>query len=313
MESRIKGKEINMGLKVEKVNKNYGTKNVVKNISFEIDKPGVFGLLGTNGAGKTTTIRMILGILKKDTGEISWNGKEVTRKNVNFGYLPEERGIYPKSKIYDQMMYFARLKGMDKKSADSSIRYWMKRLKVEEYINMTAEKLSKGNQQKIQFITAILHDPELVVLDEPFSGLDPVNSELIRNVILELVSKGKYIIMSSHQMTSIEEFCTDILILNRGETVLKGNLKEIRNTYKATKVALSTLENVDKYIKEAGLSIISNQNNDYEINIQNEEDGAKLLELLVKNKVKVVKFEIKKPTLNHIFIEKVEKNSKNSY
>lgn len=313
MESRIKGKEINMGLKVEKVNKNYGTKNVVKNISFEIDKPGVFGLLGTNGAGKTTTIRMILGILKKDTGEISWNGKEVTRKNVNFGYLPEERGIYPKSKIYDQMMYFARLKGMDKKSADSSIRYWMKRLKVEEYINMTAEKLSKGNQQKIQFITAILHDPELVVLDEPFSGLDPVNSELIRNVILELVSKGKYIIMSSHQMTSIEEFCTDILILNRGETVLKGNLKEIRNTYKATKVALSTLENVDKYIKEAGLSIISNQNNDYEINIQNEEDGAKLLELLVKNKVKVVKFEIKKPSLNDIFIEKVEKNSKNSY
>ena len=302
-----------MGLKVEKVNKNYGTKNVVKNISFEIDKPGVFGLLGTNGAGKTTTIRMILGILKKDTGEISWNGKEVTRKNVNFGYLPEERGIYPKSKIYDQMMYFARLKGMDKKSADSSIRYWMKRLKVEEYINMTAEKLSKGNQQKIQFITAILHDPELVVLDEPFSGLDPVNSELIRNVILELVSKGKYIIMSSHQMTSIEEFCTDILILNRGETVLKGNLKEIRNTYKATKVALSTLENVDKYIKEAGLSIISNQNNDYEINIQNEEDGAKLLELLVKNKVKVVKFEIKKPSLNDIFIEKVEKNSKNSY
>ena len=313
MESRIKGKEINMGLKVEKVNKNYGTKNVVKNISFEIDKPGVFGLLGTNGAGKTTTIRMILGILKKDTGEISWNGKEVTRKNVNFGYLPEERGIYPKSKIYDQMMYFARLKGMDKKSADSSIRYWMKRLKVEEYINMTAEKLSKGNQQKIQFITAILHDPELVVLDEPFSGLDPVNSELIRNVILELVSKGKYIIMSSHQMTSIEEFCTDILILNRGETVLKGNLKEIRNTYKATKVTLSTLENVDKYIEEAGLSIISNQNNDYEINIQNEEDGAKLLELLVKNKVKVVKFEIKKPSLNDIFIEKVEKNSKNSY
>ena len=169
-----------MGLKVENVSKSYGTKKVVDNISFHIDKPGVFGLLGTNGAGKTTTIRMILGILKKDSGEISWNGKEVVRKHVNFGYLPEERGIYPKTKIYDQMMYFARLKGMDEKKADEAIKYWMKRLEVEEYTYMTAEKLSKGNQQKIQFITAILHDPELIVLDEPFSGLDPVNAELLR-------------------------------------------------------------------------------------------------------------------------------------
>lgn len=248
---------------------------------------------------------MILGILKKDTGEISWNGKEVARKHVNFGYLPEERGIYPKTKIYDQMMYFARLKGMEKAKADEAIKYWMKRLEVEEYIYMPAEKLSKGNQQKIQFITAILHDPELVVLDEPFSGLDPVNTELLKNVILELVQKGKYIIMSSHQMTSIEEFCTDVVILNKGKTVLKGNLKEIKNEYKATKIELSTLENVDKYIQEAGVQIVLNKDNDYEIAIHGEEEGFKLFQILSKNDVKVMKFEMKKPSLNDIFIEKV--------
>lgn len=297
-----------MGLKVSAVSKSYGDKKVVDNISFTLNKPGVFGLLGTNGAGKTTTIRMILGILNKDKGEISWNGKEVARKHVNFGYLPEERGIYPKTKIYNQMMYFANLKGMSNKEADKAIRYWLKRLEVEEYINMTAEKLSKGNQQKIQFITAILHNPELIVLDEPFSGLDPVNTELLKGVILELVEQGKYIIMSSHQMTSIEEFCTDILMLDQGKTVLKGNLKEIKNEYKATKVELSTLENVDKYIKEAALNIIMSKNNDYEIEINNEEEAESLLNLLIKEHVKIIKFEIKKPSLNDIFIEKVGEN-----
>ena len=201
-----------MGLKLESVSKTFVGKKVVDNISFEVDKPGVFGLLGTNGAGKTTTIRMLLGIIKKDTGEITWNGKQVERKIVNFGYLPEERGVYPKTKIYDQLMYFAKLKGMKKRDADESIKKWAKILKVEEYIPMVAERLSKGNQQKIQFMTAIIHNPELVVLDEPFSGLDPVNTEILRNVIMDLVKEGKYIIMSSHQMASIEEFCTDILI-----------------------------------------------------------------------------------------------------
>ncbi len=296
-----------MGLKIENVSKSYGTKKVVDNISFNMDKPGVFGLLGTNGAGKTTTIRMMLGILKKDSGEISWNGKEVARKHVNFGYLPEERGIYPKTKIYDQMMYFARLKGMDKAKADEAIRYWMKRLEVEEYMFMPAEKLSKGNQQKVQFITAVLHDPELIVLDEPFSGLDPVNTELLKNVILELVKKNKYIIMSSHQMASIEEFCTDVIILNKGKTVLKGNLKEIRNGYKATKIELSTVENVEEYIKELGLQILSNKNNDYEIAINGEDDGYQLFQVLSQKNVKVIKFEMKKPSLNDIFIEKVGK------
>ena len=154
-----------MGLKITNVSKSYGNKKVVDNINLELNEPGVFGLLGTNGAGKTTTIRMILGILKKDEGQISWNGKDVERKTVNFGYLPEERGIYPKTKIYTQLMYFAKLKGMSKEEADKKIKYWMKRLEVEEYVDMTAEKLSKGNQQKIQFITAIVHNPELIILD----------------------------------------------------------------------------------------------------------------------------------------------------
>lgn len=294
-----------MGLKLQNVSKKFAEKQAVDNISFELEKPGVFGLLGTNGAGKTTTIRMLLGIIKKDSGEITWNGKKVERKHVNFGYLPEERGVYPKSKVQDQLLYFAELKGMNKKEAITSINEWAKILKVEEYLQMPAEKLSKGNQQKIQFMTAILHDPELIVLDEPFSGLDPVNAEIIKKVMIDLVAKEKYIIMSSHQMTSIEEFCTDILILNKGKTVLQGNLKEIKSTYPANRIEVNTHENIDKYIQKFDMKIELQKDNDYLINIKNEEDAHNLLSELVSNKVVLDKFEIKKPTLNDIFIEKV--------
>ena len=294
-----------MGLKLENVSKKFVGKQAVDNISFEVDKPGVFGLLGTNGAGKTTTIRMLLGIIKKDTGEITWNNKKVERKSVNFGYLPEERGVYPKTKIYDQLMYFAKLKGMNQKDADTAIKKWAKVLKVEEYLPMPAEKLSKGNQQKIQFMTAIIHNPELIVLDEPFSGLDPVNTEILKNVIIDLVKEGKYIIMSSHQMASIEEFCTDILILNKGKTVLKGNLKEIKEGYKANRLEISTDKNIDKYINDSDMDIEFSKNNEYSIKINSEEKAHKLLENLVKDHIEVNKFEIKKPTLNDIFIEKV--------
>ncbi len=294
-----------MGLIVKNVDKSFSTKKVVDNINFEIQKPGVYGLLGTNGAGKTTTIRMILGILKKDSGEITWNGKEVQRKHVNFGYLPEERGIYPKTKVHDQLMYFAKLKGMKKETAEEHMQYWAKKLEVEQYLQMTPEKLSKGNQQKIQFITAILHDPELLVLDEPFSGLDPVNTELLKNVIIELIKKGTYIIMSSHQMHSIEEFASDVLILNKGKTVLQGNLKEIKEQYAANRLSLSTTENVDNLIKQANLEIYNSKNNEYIINISGEEDGYHLFDILAQNHIKVEKFEIMKPSLHDIFIEKV--------
>ena len=294
-----------MGLKVENVSKHFGEKLAVDNISFDINKPGVFGLLGTNGAGKSTTIRMMLGILKKDSGEITWNGKKVERKNANFGYLPEERGIYPKSKIYEQLLYFAELKGMKKENASKEIDYWMDKLKVSEYKNMTAEKLSKGNQQKVQFITAILNDPELIVLDEPFSGLDPVNTELLKEVILELVEKGKYIVMSSHQMTSIEEFCSDVVIINKGKTVLKGNLKEIKDTYKANRLIINTKQDITAEVKELNLNIEKNIDNNYEIKIENEEIAHTLLKNLVNRNIEIDKFELKKPTLNDIFIEKV--------
>ena len=294
-----------MGLVVQNVKKSYGDKTVVNGISFEMNHPGVFGLLGTNGAGKTTTIRMILGILKKDSGEINWNGKKVERKNVNFGYLPEERGIYPKIKIIDQLTYFAKLKGMKEGPAKEEIKKWAEKLKVSDYLEMTAEKLSKGNQQKIQFIASILHSPELIILDEPFSGLDPVNTELLKNVIIELVKEGKYIIMSSHQMSSIEEFCTEVLILNKGKTVLQGNLNDIKSKYPANRISVIVDRNIDNIIKDLGLEIYIEKDNNYEIKIQSEEDGYKLFKILSNQDVKVTKFEIKKPSLNDIFIEKV--------
>lgn len=295
-----------MGLRLKNVSKTFVGKKAVDNISFELDKPGVYGLLGTNGAGKTTTIRMILGIIKKDEGEITWNGKAVDRKSVNFGYLPEERGVYPKVKIWDQLMYFAELKGMKQQEAEESIKKWAKELKVEEYLMMPAEKLSKGNQQKIQFMTAVIHNPELVVLDEPFSGLDPVNTEILKNIIIDLVKKGKYVIMSAHQMATIEEFCSDILILNKGKTVLQGNLKDIKETYPANRVEIDVDQKIDAYIKEfKDLEIENEKNNQYTIKIKNVEKAHELLNQLVAKGIKVDKFEIMKPTLNDIFIEKV--------
>ena len=294
-----------MSLELKNVSKSFVGKKAVDNISFSLTKPGVYGLLGTNGAGKTTTIRMLLGIIKKDSGEITWKGKPVDRKLVRFGYLPEERGVYPKTKIFDQLKYFAELKGMEKNQAISSINRWAKELKVEEYLQMSAEKLSKGNQQKIQFMTAIIHDPELVVLDEPFSGLDPVNTEILKNIIIDLIRNGKYIIMSAHQMATIEEFCSDILILNKGKAVLQGNLKEIKEKYPANIVEIDVKQDIESYIKELNLEIEIETNNNYVIKISDEEKAHKLLNKLVVNGINIDKFEIKKPTLNDIFIEKV--------
>ena len=296
---------MSIGLILENVSKTFVDKKAVEGISFSLNKPGVFGLLGTNGAGKTTTIRMLLGIIKKDSGEITWNGKKVDRKSVNFGYLPEERGVYPKVKIYDQLMYFAELKGMKKQEADAAIKDWAKKLKVEEYMQMPAEKLSKGNQQKIQFMTAVIHNPELVVLDEPFSGLDPVNTELLKNIIIDLVKEEKYVIMSAHQMSTIEEFCSDILILNKGKTVLKGNLREIKDQYPANRVQIEANESITENIANLGLEIENEKNNEYTIKIDNEEQAHNLLNELVKDGKTINKFEITKPTLNDIFIEKV--------
>ncbi len=294
-----------MGLVIENVSKTFVDKKAVDDISFRIEKPGVFALLGTNGAGKTTTIRMMLGILKKDTGTILWNGKSVDRKNVNFGYLPEERGIYPKTRIVDQLEYFAKLKGMSKQEAQKNIDYWLDKLKMTEYKYQTAEKLSKGNQQKIQFITAVMHNPELIVLDEPFSGLDPVNTELLKNIILKLVKEDKYIVMSSHQMNSVEEFCEDVVILNKGKTVLKGNLNEIKDSYPIKKIEIDTKVDITKILQDNNLETKNKEGRKHIISINNQEQAQTLLNDLVRNDIVIEKFELLKPTLHEIFIEKV--------
>jgi len=277
-----------MGLKIEKVSKSFSDKVVVDDISFELEKPGVFGLLGTNGAGKTTTIRMILGILERDSGDISWNGKKVTRRNVNFGYLPEERGIYPKTKVKEQLIYFAKLKGIKQKDAEESLKKWAGKFEIEEYLNMPAEKLSKGNQQKVQFLTAVMHNPDLIILDEPFSGLDPINTNTIKDILQELINEGKHIIMSSHQMSSVEEFCNDILIMNRSKTIIKGNLQEIKDKYEVKKIYLDTSEN-----------------RGYTVDINSVNEGEDILKSLLEKNIIVNEFKLIKPSLHDIFVEKV--------
>lgn len=293
-----------MGLKVENASKRFGGKTVVDNLSFELDKPGVFGLLGTNGAGKTTTIRMILGILEKDSGNITWNGKPVKREDVRFGYLPEERGLYPQIKVRDQLLYFAKLRGLSREKALKNIDYWMKRLNVTKYYDMRAEQLSKGNQQKIQLILSILHDPDLVVLDEPLSGLDPVNADLFKSVILELVEKGKYIVMSSHQMTSVEEYCRDILLLVDGKTVLSGNLREIKHSYGRNNLFIGCDYDIIPKATELGMTLINRTASGFELHIKSEESAYSLLKYLLDQGVAIDKFEIREPTLHEIFVEK---------
>lgn len=290
-------------LKVEQVSKKYGNKTVLNKISFNLKKGDCFGLLGSNGAGKSTTIRIILGILNKSDGKVTYNDQEVSRKSVNFGYLPEERGLYPKTKVIDQLLYFAALKNMPKDKAIKEINELAKILKIEEYLNMEAEKLSKGNQQKVQILIAFQNDPELIILDEPFSGLDPVNSLLVADLIKKK-KKDKIIVLSSHQMSIVEEFCTDILILDRGITKLKGNLINIKNEYSDSKLEVVTIKDIDEKIKKAKLDIINKVGSSYTLSIKNKEDAYKLLKLLDDND-QVIKFEILKPNLNDIFISTV--------
>lgn len=290
-------------LKVEQVSKKYGNKTVLNKISFNLKKGDCFGLLGSNGAGKSTTIRIILGILNKSDGKVTYNDKEVSRKSVNFGYLPEERGLYPKTKVIDQLLYFAALKNMPKDKALKEINELAKILKIEEYLNMEAEKLSKGNQQKVQILIAFQNDPELIILDEPFSGLDPVNSLLVADLIKKK-KKDKIIVLSSHQMSIVEEFCTDILILDRGISKLKGNLINIKNEYSDSKLEVVTIKDIDEKIKKAKLDIINKVGSSYTLSIKNKDDAYKLLKLLDDND-QVIKFEILKPNLNDIFISTV--------
>lgn len=295
---------MDMGLVLTGVTKRFGDLTAVNRLSFVYDKPGVFGLLGTNGAGKTTTIRMILGILKQDEGEITWNGAPVERERVRFGYLPEERGLYPKTKVIDQLVYFARLKGMSRRDALAAAQSWLERLSAGEYRDKPAEQLSKGNQQKIQLICALINRPELLILDEPFSGLDPINTDLFKSVIYELVETGTSVIMSSHQMSTVEEFCEDITILKDGLTILSGNLRQIKKSYGRTNLFLSCDRDISGLAAEEGLVLRRRMPEGCEFRITAEEQAYRLLRQLLSENAAVDRFELREPSLHEIFVEK---------
>lgn len=211
--------------------KSFGQKQVLRGITFTATAGRAMGLLGRNGAGKTTTLRILMGVFAADSGQVLLNGAPINRRHTKIGYLPEERGLYPKKPILEQLVYFAMLKGMDRRSATAACRDWLARLQMEEYANKRLEVLSKGNQQKIQLITALAHDPDIVILDEPFSGLDPVNAQMLKDVVSQQIALGKIVLFSSHQMNYIEEFCNDIAIIKDGDIALQGNLTAIRHSY----------------------------------------------------------------------------------
>lgn len=306
-----------MSLEVRDLVKSYGDKVVVDHLSFELKEPGVYALLGTNGAGKTTSIRMILGMLAKDGGEVLWNGEPMEADKMNIGYLAEERGLYPKYALMDQLLYFAKLKGVKKDVAKDRIKYWAERLDVEEYLYpqqtkgkkkekpKTADQLSKGNQQKIQMMAALISEPDILVLDEPLSGLDPVNAELFKSIIREEIAKGKYLIMSSHQMAVIEEFCKDITILNRGKAALQGDLNEIKKSYGRINLFVKCDEAFDDIIEKNELPVITDTPDGKQLRVTGEDQAKAFLEQLLAADKKVVRFELREPSLNEIFIEKV--------
>ncbi len=229
-----------MVLEMKDINKSFGAKEVLKGVSFRAEGGSAFGLLGRNGAGKTTSIRILMDVFPADSGQVLLDGKPVDYSEIGLGYLPEERGLYPKKPIGEQLVYLARLKGMGKKAAEQAVDFWLKRLGMEEHKNKRLDTLSKGNQQKIQLITALAHDPEIIVLDEPFSGLDPVNAQLLKDVVKEQIGKGKIVLFSSHQMNYIEEFCDSIAILHQGEVVLSGNLRDIKRSFPRDRLVVRT-------------------------------------------------------------------------
>lgn len=298
-----------MSLKVQNVSKSYGAFKAVDNLSFEFNGSGVFALLGTNGAGKTTSIRIILGMLSKDSGEITWKGEPIKPAQGGIGYLAEDRGLYPKIDIITQMYFFASLKGLKKSRSKKEIDYWFGRLGIDEYRTKKADQLSKGNQQKVQLAAALIGDPELIVLDEPLSGLDPVNADLFKSVIREEISKGKYIIMSSHQMNIIEEFCDDIVIMNRGRTVLQGNLNQIKRAEGRVNLLVKADGDFLGLASQCGLTMKENTPNGVCFTVREEKQAHLLMQKMLEAGVPPIKFELREPTLNEIFIDRVENSA----
>lgn len=295
-----------MELELNNIYKSFGEKQVLTGISLKAKSGEAFGLLGRNGAGKTTTIRILMNVFPANSGDVLVDGKPINYSKVGIGYLPEERGLYPKKPIIEQLVYFGQLKGMKYAPAVKSIDKWLERLGMSEYRNKRLDTLSKGNQQKIQLITALAHNPDIVILDEPFSGLDPVNAQLLKDVVKEEISKGKIVLFSSHQMNYIEEFCDNIAILNGGKVVLQGNLHNIKRNYTRDKLIVKSLTDIEK--------ILTNQSVKSEKSVKRLDSETLILQLnSPDNKQNVMKMltehfdidEIKvfEPSLNDIFVE----------
>jgi ABC-2 type transport system ATP-binding protein len=302
--------EITPTLVINQVTKKFGDFTAVRDLSLQVRPGRVFGLIGPNGAGKTTTIRMIVNITIPDSGSIELFGQKMsTALQDRIGYLPEERGLYRKMKIGEQLRFFAELKNVRGKDAEDRINRWLAKLQLTAWKDKRAKDLSKGMQQKIQFITAVLHDPDLMILDEPFSGLDPVNVELMKETILEKKAEGKTIILSTHQMEIAEKLCDDVCMINRAEKVLDGRLREIRHSFARNAVALE-IENGDGVLKDSSLVANMRENNGYtEVLLAPGADAQQLLKRLVESGASVKRFELVEPSLHDIFIEKVRQSS----
>ena len=303
-----------MSLIVNDLTKWFGPKCAVDALRFEMHGPGVYGLIGTNGAGKTTTIRMILDMLPVDGGWARWNGGPVAGSGLRYGYMPEERGIYMKTKVLEQLVYYGRLRGLGRQEAARAALRWLDRLGVTEYRDMPAEKLSKGNQQKIQLISTLIHDPELIFLDEPFSGLDPLNTQLFHELIQDMAREGKYIILSSHQMSTVEEYCREITLLHKGRALLQGDLGVIKRGYGHTKLLLGASDEGYDMAEAAGLrkadSVGPDEKRPGERVYSLPEENAdaiceQLLRALLDRNIFPEKFVLSEPTLHEIFIDKV--------
>lgn len=301
-----------MKLEVKDITKSFGDKQVLHGISFEVQSGRALGLLGRNGAGKTTTIRILMDVFRANSGEVLLDGEKFNQRKHLIGYLPEERGLYPKKKVIEQMVYLGRIRGISKSEAVANSKKWLKRLGVLEYENAKLETLSKGNQQKVQLASTLVCDPDIVILDEPFSGLDPVNSRILQDVVMELIGQNKIVIFSSHQMSYVEEFCKDIVIINKGDVVLSGDLDNIKREFGKNQLVVSavdkTLDDLENIINEHMSDILEiTGRTKEELIIKNIADVSRkqILSKFISENIEIERFETYKPSLNDIFVSKV--------
>ncbi len=291
-------------LKVENITKYYKKNCAVDNLSFSVEKGEIFGLLGENGAGKTTTFRIIMGLLDSDNGVVTLDGKKIDYKvSDHIGYLPEERSLMKKMTVKEQVLFYGVLKGMNPKDIEKRLDSLLEEFEIQDYKERKISELSKGNQQKIQFIISFINNPKLLILDEPFSGLDPINVELFKNKIRELVKKGTSIIFSSHQLEHIEEFCKKIVILSKGKTVIAGDVDKIKKEYRKHNIFIEGTFDVDKVKKIKGVIELKKVNDEYHVKIDSYDIVSKVFKAISDQDI--VKFVVEEATLNEIFIAKV--------